>query len=457
MRTSTLLAAGAPAAVRLRSTTPFGTAVAAAAAAGRLVVQPRMGFPDVAGMLTGLRAVTEADATTVGTVTLDSYTRVGDHASARKALDEGSDLNGFPIVAHGADVTRDMIARVGGGADFAIQVRHGSPLPLGIVRALLDAGLDATEGGPVSYCLPYSRTPLAEAVTAWADSCELLAEQVDGAHLESFGGCMLGQLCPPGLLVAISVLEGMFFKQHGLRSVSLSYAQGTSFAQDVDAIGAMRRLAGELLGDLQWHVVLYTYMGVFPRTPAGALSLLRDSAVLAAVTGTERMIVKTPAEAHRIPTVADNIQALQEAARAAESAARLPLDALGVAAADPAGDNPVYTEARALIDAVLNLDADIGTALLKAFAKGYLDVPYCLHTDNAQRSRSYIAGDGTLQWQSVGSMPLTTTAPAGARQLRADAFLDMLGFVQRRYDDAALEELPTAGPSALLSTALLKD
>ncbi|GAA1946205.1 methylaspartate mutase [Streptomyces durmitorensis] len=457
MSVSTSLATGSPGAVRRRSTTPFGAAVAAAAAAGRLVVQPRMGFPDVPSMLTGLRAVTAADATTVGTVTLDSYTRVGDHASAREALDAGSDLNGFPIVAHGPDVTRRMIAQVGGGADFAIQIRHGSPLPLGIVQALLDAGLDATEGGPVSYCLPYSRTPLAEAVTAWADSCELLANQVEGAHLESFGGCMLGQLCPPGLLVAISVLEGIFFKQHGLRSVSLSYAQGTSFAQDVDAIGAMRRLAGEFLGDLQWHVVLYTYMGVFPRTPGGALSLLRDSAVLAAVTGTERMIVKTPAEAHRIPTVADNIQALQEAARAAESAAWLPPDTSGAEAADPAGDNPVYAEARALVHAVLNLDTDIGAALLKAFAKGYLDVPYCLHADNAQRSRSYIAPDGTLQWLSVGSMPIAAATSTRPHQLRADDFLDMLGFVQRRYDDATLEQLPTAGPFTPLSTALAKD
>ncbi|AJT63011.3 hypothetical protein T261_1325 [Streptomyces lydicus] len=453
----TLPADGPSATVRRRATAPFGAAVAAAAAAGRLVVQPRMGFPDVPGMQAGLQAVHAADATTVGTITLDSYTRVGDHASARKALDDRSDLNGFPIVAHGAGTTRRMIGAVGAGADFAIQVRHGSPLPLGIVQALLDAGLDATEGGPVSYCLPYSRTPLARAVDAWADSCELLADQVEGAHLESFGGCMLGQLCPPGLLVALSLLEGIFFRQHGLRSVSLSYAQGTSFGQDVDAIGALRRLAGEFLGDLQWHVVLYTYMGVFPRTPAGALSLLRDSAVLAAVTGTERMIVKTPAEAHRIPTVADNIQALEEAARSAEAAAGLSPGLLGPDAGTARGDNPVYAEARALIDAVLHLDADVGKALLQAFAKGYLDVPYCLHADNAQRSRSGIAPDGTLQWLSVGSMPLTAASGAGAQRLRADDFLDMLSYVQRRYDDAALEELPTDTPRTPLPTSLAKD
>ncbi|MFJ8046271.1 methylaspartate mutase [Kitasatospora sp. NPDC096147] len=414
---------------RLLSTAPFGDTVAAAAAAGRLVVQPRMGMPSVPVMLGGLRAVAAADATTVGTITLDSYTRVGDHDSARKALREGSDLNGFPIVAHGADVTREMLAAIG-APEFAIQVRHGSPLPLGIVQALLDAGLDATEGGPVSYCLPYSRTPLAQAVDAWAASCELLAERVHGAHLESFGGCMLGQLCPPGLLVAISALEGMFFRQRGLTSISLSYAQGTSFDQDVDAIAALRHLAGQYLGDTQWHVVLYSYMGVFPRTEAGALELLRGSAALARTTGAERLIVKTPAEAHRIPTVADNILALGEAARASEGVLPQP---------GSITDNPVYAEARSLVEAVLELDPDIGQALRKAFQKGYLDVPFCLHADNAQRARSYIDGDGRLQWLSTGRMPIAATRPAGSARLGADDFLGMLSHVQRGFDLAALE------------------
>ncbi|WP_267242610.1 methylaspartate mutase [Streptomyces sp. PR69] len=451
---------------RQPATAPFGAAVAAAAAAGRLVVQPRMGMPTVAEMQRGLHAVRAADATAVGTITLDSYTRVGDHDSARKALRDGSDLNGFPIVAHGAGVTRAMLAGVADG-DFAVQVRHGSPLPLGIVQALLDAGLDATEGGPVSYCLPYSRTPLAEAVDAWARSCELLAERVDGAHLESFGGCMLGQLCPPSLLVAISLLEGIFFRQHGLRSISLSYAQQTSFAQDVDAIAALRHLAGEHLGDTQWHVVLYTYMGVFPRTEPGALALLRTSAVLAASTGVERMIVKTAAEAHRIPTVADNIQALEVAARASENLTVFgdrPLLSSGGAGASIA-ENPVYAEARTLVEAVLELDADVGRALLKAFAKGYLDVPYCLHADNAQRTRAFIDERGALRWLTAGSMPVTAAPAAGPRRLRADDFLGMLGHVQRHFDQTALEPsaapapspVPDPSPALASAPALAKD
>ncbi|MCP9988006.1 methylaspartate mutase [Streptomyces sudanensis] len=408
----------------------FASAVAAAREAGELVVQPRMGFADLPRMRDGLCAVKQARARTVGTLTIDSYTRVGDDESARLALAEGTDLNGYPIVAHGADTTRDLVSGfVGDG--FAVQVRHGSANPLGIIRALLDAGLDATEGGPVSYCLPYSRTPLRESVDAWARSCELLASH-PGAHLESFGGCMLGQLCPPSLLVALSVLEGVFFRQHGLRSVSLSYAQQTHHDQDVEALLALRTLAGEHLAGMDWHVVLYTYMGVFPRTTGGALGLLRDSARLAALTGTERMIVKTPAEAHRIPTIEDNVHALEEAALAA--AAHRGRTAV-------AGEEyGVLAEARALVEAVLEIHPDTGRALTEAFRRGVLDVPYCLHSDNAQRSRSYIDGRGSLQWHATGAMPIRALPAPGRDRLRADDLLGMLSHTQEAFDRAALTE-----------------
>ncbi|MER7110111.1 methylaspartate mutase [Streptomyces sp. NPDC000229] len=398
-----------------------------------MIVQPRMGFATGPAMRHGLEAVRDTAARTVGTITLDSYTRVGDHDSARTALRNGDSLNGYPLVAHGPDATRRLTGGLG-GRDFAVQVRHGSSLPLDIFRVLLDAGLDATEGGPVSYCLPYSRTPLSRSVDAWARCCELLAERSPTAHMESFGGCLLGQLCPPGLLVAMSVLEAMFFEQHGLRDVSLSYAQQTDFGQDVAAVAALRRLAGETLTRSTWHIVLYTYMGVFPRTEGGALALLRHSATLAARTGVERLIVKTPAEAHRIPTVTDNVLALEEASRAAAEAVRGPAGTT----TDPADDaHGVYEEARTLVEAVLDLHPDVGRALVEAFARGHLDVPYCLHADNAQRSRGYIDGDGRLRWLSVGSMPIRATPPSSGARLRADDFLGMLSHVQSAFDCSA--------------------
>lgn len=414
--------------------TGFAAFVRAAHAAGRLVVQPRMGFGDPATMRAGLVATRRAAATSVGTITLDSYTRVGDYAAVLAAEAGGTPLNGYPIVTTDRATTADVLADAAAHG-FPVQVRHGSPLPGDIVDTLVPLGLDATEGGPVSYCLPYSRTPLREAVVDWARTCELLASRSATSHLESFGGCLLGQLCPPSLLIAVSVLEGLFFRQHGMRSVSLSYAQQTDFDQDVAAIAALRRLASEFLSDVEWHGVLYTYMGVFPRSTEGALELLRHSAVLAVRTGTERLIVKTPVEAFRIPTIEDNVVALEEAARVA--AATRP---------EPAGEDEldVYGEARALVEAVLELHPDVGQALITAFERGYLDIPYCLHGDNRQQARSYIDDRGRLRWLSAGRMPVKATPPTGARNLRAEDLLHMLSHVQTSFDALAITGRPAS-------------
>ncbi|MEV7246021.1 methylaspartate mutase [Streptomyces sp. NPDC093248] len=426
----------------------FGAFVRRHAAAGELVVQPRTGFGDPARMRACLAAVRGARATTAGTLTLDSYTRLGDLESAGRALREGNPLNGYPLLNHSTPTTTAMLDGLA-GPDFPVQVRHGSAKPLGIVRGMIRAGLHATEGGPVSYCLPYGRTPLAESVREWAAACEVLAaagEPGTEPQLETFGGCLMGQLCPPGLLVAVSVLEAMFFHAHGLRSVSVSYAQQTSAAQDEEAVRALRRLCAELLPDTEWHVVVYAYMGMYPQTPAGARELLAEAARLAVATGSERLIVKTVAEAHRLPTVAENVDALELAARAASEARRT-----GAAAATAGDGGETYAEARTLVDAVLDCAPGIGDALVAAFGRGLLDVPFCLHPDNAGRARSYLAADGRLRWSDIGSMPLAGVVgprPGGDR-LTARDLMAALSHVQRTFDAKALEG--PGAPAALTS------
>ncbi len=410
--------------------------------AGRLVVQPRMGMADPEAMAAGIAAVAGLDCPTVATVTIDSYTRVGDHAAATRALRSGAALNGFPIVSHGPE--RTALVAAAAGDDVPVQVRHGSARPGAILAAAAEAGLSASEGGPVSYCLPYGRTPLVESVSQWADATamfgELVSDRGGRAHLETFGGCLLGQLCPPSLLIATSVLEALFFVQHGLRSVSLSYAQQTHPVQDIEALAALDQLASELLpNDVDRHIVLYTYMGVFPRRVAGARSLLADSARIAVLGGAQRLIVKTETEAHRIPTVAENLAALTAAADWAAHARR-DTDLPDRHAVD---FSQVLDEARTLVQAVLALSPDVGRALVQAFASGTLDVPYCLHADNAGQSRGAIDADGRLYWAHAGRMPVRIAAGRPATAVTSGGLLRMLNHTAERHDRAALT--PSAG------------
>lgn len=92
------------------------------------------------------------------------------------------------------------------------------------------------------------------------------------------------------------------------------------------------------------------------------------------------------------------------------------------------------------MEAVLEIHPDTGRALTEAFRRGVLDVPYCLHSDNAQRSRSYIDGRGSLQWHATGAMPIRALPAPGRDRLRADDLLGMLSHTQEAFDRAALTE-----------------
>lgn len=408
----------------------FQRFVRRSAAQGKLVVQPRMGFGRVDDMQAGLLAVASLPCQVIGTITLDSYTRVGDYLSPLHVLARGEPLNGFPIVSHDVEAIRGMLANWT-GESFPIQVRHGTARPQQVFHRLAELGLVATEGGPVSYCMPYGREPLRSAVNAWAESCRILAGASEYAHIESFGGCLLGQLCPPSLLLAVSLLEALFFQRHGIGSVSLSYAQGTSPSQDRGALRALRLLAGEYLQDCDWHVVIYTYMGVFPATEAGAMQLIADSAHLARQTACERLIVKTVAESRQIPSLEDNLQALQLSARHAATAEPVTDDA-----ASDAYFEEILEETRALLEATFNLHDDVGEALILAFRDGVLDIPFCLHADNAGLTRTFIDSAGALRWANQGKMPIRPSGPGlnDDWQAPSEQLYQMLHYMLNKYD-----------------------
>jgi methylaspartate mutase epsilon subunit len=390
-----------------------------------------MGFGTRQEMRQGLEAVKSLSFPRIGTITIDSYTRQGMIARASYHAKKQAELNGYPIASFTA-AENDFVTELSDG-DFPIQVRHGSAKPAAIFRAAIDARIDATEGGPVSYCLPYGRTPLAESIEAWREACALWSSSEgwgEAGHLETFAGCMMGQLCPPDLLVALAVLEGLFFVHNGVRSISLSYSQGTNLSQDIAAIRALRAVSREYFAGVDWHVVLYTFMGLFPKTRHGARQLIEESAFTAKVAGAERLIVKTEAEAHRIPTISENLEAMGLASRAAELAEAQPPDS-EVGAIEYA----IEHDARLIIESVMELASEPGAALLRAFALGRLDVPYCLHPNNLQRVRTAIDERGLCYWTSTGRLALRgPTSPKRYDRALSEQFLEALAHHRSRLD-----------------------
>ena len=82
-----------------------------------------------------------------------------------------------------------------------------------------------------------------------------------------------------------------------------------------------------------------------------------------------------------------------------------------------------------------SLHDDVGHALRLAFAAGYLDVPYCLHPDNAGRTRGRIDRAGRLEWQRIGALPIghLVDLPATGRMTSTE-LVRSLSFVQNLFD-----------------------
>lgn len=397
----------------------------------QLVVQPRMGVSDLKKMGQGLRAVSNLPFPVVATITIDSFTRNLELQELNQVLKEGHELNGFPLITYGSEALQEMI-KIYTRPDLLVQVRHGSPLPLTLFKVMAEGGIYHSEGGPLSYCLPYSRVPIEQTIENWKKSL-LFLSQYPLAHMESFGGCMLGQLCHPSLLIAVAVLEGMFFEQCGIRDISLSYAQGTHTMQDLAALRVLGECAQQYLDGCRVHRVLYTYMGMYPVTPAGARALLKESVRLAKLGGVERLVVKTEVESIRIPTFDENINALITAHRTSESK-----EMLGGVVFDEDEYDRIKLQAHSIIRAVLSLDRCVGKALEMALHSGMIDIPYCLHPQNKNNARCGIDARGYLQWISPGNIPLDTKtiSPYFGRgfKLSPDGFINMLSYMQKKFD-----------------------
>ncbi len=401
----------------------------------KIIVQPRMGFSSLEVMRSGLLAFKNLKFPVIGTITIDSFTRTKNFKAASKAIKICKPLNGYPIVSYSNEENISLISDVI-SKDYPIQIRHGSPQPEEIFKATMDAGIDAIEGGPISYCLPYSRVSLKDSVKSWVNCSQMYAEAGNGTHhIESFGGCMLGQLCPPSMLITITILEVLFFNFYGINSVSASLTQGTNSQQDIAALKALKRLCNKFLETrVDWHIVYYTYMGKFPETIHGAKSILKESAIIAKQGGARRIIVKTVNEAHQIPSIQDNIDALKLANIVAS---KLKTGVL-VVEENPILETQIYNEANCLLEAILNLSNDISIAIQIAFNKGYLDVPFCLHQSNKRKSSSSIDALGNIVWTDLGNIPIKKQVRdinfKSNKQLTSNSFLKMLSFNQYKFD-----------------------
>jgi methylaspartate mutase epsilon subunit len=378
-------------------------------------VQPRGGFPVFDAQLALTRRLDEAGADFIP-LTIDSCTRHNQYDTASQLLkrseEEGrSYLNGYPLVCHGHELTRELYR------DLAkpVSLRHGTPDARLLAELAIGSGIAEIEGGGLCYCLPYSEGfPIDRCLLYWQyvdRICALYSTPGAPVHRESFGP-LTATLVPPAIAVAIQVIEALLAAEQGVISFAVSFGQTGSFVQDIATAKVLRRLVRHYLDEFGFQavkafLVYHQWMGQFPADRDRAAALIAGSAVISSIIGADKIVVKTVDEAIGVPRPEVNAEAV--------SAVQYVLRTFGCA--EPVNSPLIEAEAsliesevRSILSAIFALSGDVfWESVYRAFQLGYLDVPFSPHADNANRLISVRDGNASIRIAAPGNVPISSS------------------------------------------------
>jgi methylaspartate mutase epsilon subunit len=375
-----------------------------------ILIQPRSGVSLVCPQIKLFQAFKSAGADVLS-YQVDSLTRNNNYAGAEQAIRESrasgvSSLNGFPVVNHGVPGLRRIITEV----KAPIQTRHSTRDPRLLAEISYAGGVTSFEGGAICYNIPYYRDyPLDESINAWQ-----YVDRLTGLYHERYGivldreffGTLTATLIPPCLAIVVDIIEAILAVKQGVKSVSLGYAEQGNRVQDVAAIRTLARMADRVLKnlghkDVQISTVFHQYMAAFPKTSERSKELIYNSAVTAALSGATRVIVKTCVESLRIPTIADNTDAISLVKCAVADAACLPVDEFSIAEESAV----IEREVDAILESIIHSGrGSLANGVVAGFRQGFLDVPFSPSVHNRGEVVTARDSEGAVRFLSTGHL-----------------------------------------------------
>lgn len=428
----------------------FALAVLRAKAEGITLTQPRGGFATVEEQVVLLKRLQDQGGADLLPLTTDSYTRNERFAEAQKGLAQSvsagrSLLNGLPLVNHGLKAVR----RITEAADKPTMVLSGTSKPCLTAEIGLAGGATGFLGGGISYTLSYTKeVPIAEGIRNYQYLDRLCAhywEQGIPIHREQ-PGFLTGTLIPPGLAVAIAVIETLLGATQGLPHYSVGLGQCLCLGQDVAALRALERVCREYLGQFGFGATTLTiashqWMANFPQDAAQAAGVIALGAVIAGTAGATQVITKSVHEALGIPSAEVNaagVRLTRQVLRMLECW-RLP-----VAGDLETEEAMIAAEARAILDRTLDLgDGDWALGAVRAVEAGVIDVPWSPSRFNAGKALPARDRFGAVRYLTHGNIPLPAEvlrdhrarladrAGGGATGMMSERLLDDLTAISR--------------------------
>ena len=400
----------------LRSLPPpknYARAVVKAKEEGRTLVQPRGGVALVDDHIALLQCLQDRGGADLLPSTTDTYTRNLKFRQAQQGIEESlragrSMLNGCPIVNHGLKAVR----RISEAVQRPVIVLSGTAFPMITAETGFAGGMTAYLGAAISYTAAYTKDlPFEQGIRNYQYVDRLTSfyeERGIRMHREQ-PGFLTGTLIPPGVGIAVAVLEMLMAAGQGVKHYSMGLCQSLDLFQDVAGLWALEEVGREYLnrlgyGEIFLSTATHQWMQAFPADEPRAYAIIILGGVIAALSGATQIITKSTHEAEGIPTKeanADGVKATRMAIRLMRQN-RLP--------ETPAilqEKKIIMLEARAILDKALEMgDGDPVQASLRSLQAGILDIPWAPNEHCAGRVIPVRDASGAVRYLDPAGLPL---------------------------------------------------
>ena len=391
----------------------YARAVVKAKEEGRTLVQPRGGVALVDDHIALLQCLQDRGGADLLPSTTDTYTRNLKFRQAQQGIEESlragrSMLNGCPIVNHGLKAVR----RISEAVQRPVIVLSGTAFPMITAETGFAGGMTAYLGAAISYTAAYTKDlPFEQGIRNYQYVDRLTSfyeERGIRMHREQ-PGFLTGTLIPPGVGIAVAVLEMLMAAGQGVKHYSLGLCQSLDLFQDVAGLWALEEVGREYLNRLGYGEVFlstatHQWMQAFPADEPRAYAIIILGGVIAALSGATQIITKSTHEAEGIPTKeanADGVKATRMAIRLMRQN-RLP--------ETPAilqEKKIIMLEARAILDKALEMgDGDPVQASLRSLQAGTLDIPWAPNEHCAGRVIPVRDASGAVRYLDPAGLPL---------------------------------------------------
>lgn len=390
----------------------YAHVVAKAKKEGRTLVQPRGGVALIDDHIALLQHLQDCGGADLLPTTTDTYTRNLNFAAAQRGIEESrkagrSLLNGCPIVNHGLSAVRQISEAL----QRPIIVLSGTAFPQLTAEMGFAGGLTAFLGAGISYTAAYTKDlPFAEGIQNYQYVDRLAAyyeEKGIRLHREQ-PGFLTGTLVPPGIGIAVAVLEMLLAAGQGVKHYSMGLCQNLNLTQDVAGLRALEEVAQEYLlrfdiQDFFFSIATHQWMQAFPPDEPRAYAVIILGGIIAVLAGATQIITKTTHEAEGIPTKEANAQGVlaTRMAIALLRQYRLPTDQDFVQEKEI-----IKKEARAIINKTLELgDGDVAQGTIRAIQAGVLDIPWAPNRHMVGKVIPVRDATGAIRYLETGYLP----------------------------------------------------